>query len=86
MAIHRIPLRQDPPVFIEMADEYICGHFYLETEPGNWCVPAFDNTFLYNGRVIEVGLYREPDDGSYTLQVFSGDDVIFCEAVETVFL
>ena len=36
---------------------------------------------------IEVGLYREPMDGgeyegTYTLQIFDGDDVIFCSMVE----
>ena len=38
---------------------------------------------------IEIGLYREPEDdldedikGTYTLQGFDGDEVIFCHTVE----
>jgi len=31
---------------------------------------------------IEIGLYREPDDGSYTLQGFNGDEVTFCVTVQ----
>ena len=60
-------------------------HFpdYEEIQPGNWS---------RNGRIIqygpgdkdaiEIGLYREPDDGSYTIHVFDRDDVIACHTVE----
>ena len=31
---------------------------------------------------IEIGLYREPEDESYTLQGFNGDEVCFCVGVQ----
>lgn len=51
-------------------------------EPGDWS----KNTKKFEDDV-EVGLYREPLDedadiaGTYTLQVFWGDDVIYCKTI-----
>ena len=43
----------------------------------------FDNCFdTPDGRVIEIGVYREPDDGSYTLQIFDNDDVVVCTTID----
>ena len=55
-----------------------------ELAPGTWS--GYGEIIHYEskdfrGREIEVGLYREPDDGSYTLQIFCNDDVVFCENV-----
>ena len=61
---------------------------WKELEPGNWSAHSI---FFQYGEddidSIEVGLYREPLDedkeiaGTYTLQGFDGDDVIFCHTV-----
>lgn len=51
--------------------------FNYDVNLGNWCIPLVDNCFdTLDGRVIEIGVYREPDDGSYTLQIFDNDDVV----------
>lgn len=57
-------------------------------KPGNWS--NYGRILEYGaGHYIEIGLYREPLDvdseyaGSYTLQIFDGDDVIFCSMVDT---
>lgn len=54
--------------------------------PGEW---SEHGSLLYYGpgHFVEIGLYREPLDGdeyagSYTLQIFDGDEVIFCAKVE----
>lgn len=53
--------------------------------PGEWSSVYFKLEYLPN-RFFEFGLYREPIDsgeyaGTYTLQAFDGDSVIFCETV-----
>ena len=56
-----------------------------EIEYGNWS--KHGKILEYKpGRYLEIGLYREPIDGTeydgtYTLQIFDGDDVIFCHEV-----
>ena len=56
--------------------------FDCNVQPGSWCIPLFDNVFITpDNREIEIGLYREPDDGSYTLHVFDNDDVIICKTI-----
>ena len=35
---------------------------------------------LFRNCCLEIGLYKEYD-GSYTLQIFDNDNVIFCETV-----
>lgn len=56
-----------------------------EIEPGEWS--TFGKILYYGlGKSIEIGLYREPIDNDeyaerYTLQIFDGDDVIFCADV-----
>ena len=54
---------------------------YEEIRPGNWSEYGEVLQYEKEGRncEIEVGLYREPDDGSYTIQIFCNDDVILCE-------
>lgn len=57
--------------------------FDYNTKPGNWCEPLFDNVFTTpDNRKIEIGLYVEPDDGSYTLHIFDNDDVVLCQTVK----
>jgi len=59
---------------------------WAEIEPGNWS--TFGKFLKYGaGHTLEIGLYREPMDndeyvGRYTLQIFDGDDVIFCADVD----
>lgn len=55
---------------------------------GEWSKYAY--TLKYHSspdRFIDIMLYREPMEnedyaGTYTLQVFVGDDVIFCQQVD----
>ena len=51
-------------------------------ECGTW---SCNNKLIPYGKrdndVIEIGLYRE-SDGSYTLQVFNGDEIVICETVK----
>ena len=61
---------------------------WKELEPGNWSAHSIFFQYGEEGEdSIEVGLYREPLDedkeiaGTYTLQGFDGDDVIFCHTV-----
>ena len=57
--------------------------FNFDVNPGNWCIPLVDNCFdTPDGRVIEIGVYRESDDGSYTLQIFDNDDVVVCTTID----
>ena len=55
-------------------------------EPGNWS--THHKVLTYGlGHTLEIGLYREPMDsgeyaGRYTLQIFDGDEVIFCADVD----
>lgn len=55
-------------------------------KPGDWS--EYGKTIKYaGGHAIEIGLYREPMEneeyaGTYTFQIFDGDDVIFCSKVE----
>lgn len=60
-----------------------------ELEPGDWS--AHGTIIQYDsdgkGMELEIGLYREPLDsgeyaGTYTLQIFDGDDVVFCRKVD----
>lgn len=59
---------------------------WAEIEPGNWS--AYGKCLDYGAsHTLEIGLYREPMDndeyaGRYTLQIFDGDDVIFCADVD----
>ena len=65
-----------------------CFPDWASIKPGEWSqhgkiIPYGKAT---NDRV-EIGLYREPLDGedyagTYTLQIFDGDNVIFCRKVE----
>lgn len=57
--------------------------FNFNVKPGNWCIPLVDNVFdAQDGGLIEIGVYREPDDGSYILQIFYNDDVIVCMTID----
>ena len=59
---------------------------WAEIEPGFWS--EFSRRLTYGaGHFLEIGLYREPMDsgeysGRYTLQIFDGDEVIFCADVD----
>lgn len=69
-------------------------HYFTDwyrIEKGNWSeYPIILHYGLNAKDSIEIGLYREPDDsseiddlgGTYTLQIFDGDNVIFCHTVE----
>ena len=53
-------------------------------DKGSWSEYAeiIEYGFNNNGDMcnkLEIGLYREPNDGKYTLQIFNGDDVVVCE-------
>lgn len=55
-----------------------------KTLPGEWCTDGF--TIQCEHSKVEIGVYREPNDGkeyagTLTLQIFRGDDVIFCEKI-----
>ena len=57
-----------------------------EIKPGEWSYNGKILTYG-EGHFVEIGLYREPMDnteyaGRYTLQIFDGDEVIFCADVE----
>lgn len=57
--------------------------FNYDVKPGNWCIPLVNNVFnTPDGKDIEIGVYREPDDGTYTLQIFDGDDVVMCKTIK----
>lgn len=56
---------------------------YKKIEKGEWSTKGF-LIQLDNGKRIEIGLYKEPDDNeeysnTYTLQIFLNDDVVLCE-------
>ena len=57
-----------------------------EIEPGMWSI--YGRLLTYGlGHILEIGLYREPLDndeyaGRYILQIFDGDEVIFCADVD----
>lgn len=59
---------------------------WAEIEPGFWS--EFSRRLTYGaGHFLEIGLYRESMDGGeyagrYTLQIFDGDEVIFCADVD----
>lgn len=61
---------------------------WKELQPGNWS--EYGKFLTYeDGCKVEVGLYREPMDGgeyagTYTLQIYNCNDVIFCSKVEEV--
>lgn len=68
-----------------MNSEQIMKQFpdWKEIEPGNWSKHPIILTYGCSPyEYIEIGLYRELHDGSYTLQGFNGDDVVFCVAVQ----
>ena len=53
-------------------------------ECGTWS--QYGRIYDIDKRKYEIGLYREPMDddeyaGTYTLQIFDGDDVIYCAKV-----
>ena len=63
------------------AEHFPCAE---DTPPGEWCVNSF--TVQCQDSKVEIGVYREPNDGkeyagTLTLQIFRGDDVIFCEKI-----
>ena len=54
-----------------------------QMEKGTWSMHPIILTYGCSPyEYIEIGLYREPDDGSYTLQGFNGDEVTFCVTVQ----
>ena len=59
---------------------------WSQIEPGCWS--HYNKVLQYSRSFnVEIGLYREPMDGSeiagtYTLQIFDGDDVICCRTVD----
>ena len=59
---------------------------WAEIEPGMWSI--YSKCLIYGaGHTLEIGLYREPLDniayaGRDTLQIFDGDEVIFCADVD----
>lgn len=61
---------------------------WKELQPGNWS--EYGKFLTYeDGCKVEVGLYREPMDGgeyagTYTLQIYNCNDVIFCSKIEEV--
>ena len=53
--------------------------------PGNWSKHGIIIPCKDKDRKVEIGLYREHEGeyaGTYTLQIFSGDDVVVCETVD----
>ena len=55
----------------------------LNVQPGSWCIPLFPNAFRTpEGRSLEIGLYREPDDGSYTLKCVNNEGTVLCGKIE----
>ena len=63
-------------------------HDMDQLAPGTWSKQGLIIRYgKHQNEYIEVGLYKEPisnDEysGNYTLQVFNGDDVIFCRNIE----
>lgn len=59
---------------------------WAKIQPGDWS--EYGKILDYGaGHFVEIGLYREPLDndvysGRYTLQIFDGDEVIFCADVD----
>ena len=54
------------------------------TPPGEWCREHV--LVQCEDTLVEMSVFREPDDGgenagTLTLQIFAGDDVIFCERI-----
>ena len=57
--------------------------FDYNAKRGEWCKPLVDNIFKTpDGGELEIGMYVEPDDGTYTLHIFDNDDVILCQTIE----
>ena len=57
--------------------------FDYNAKRGEWCKPLVDNVFKTpDGRELEIGMYVEPDDGTYTLHIFDNDDVILCQTIK----
>lgn len=53
-----------------------------DAEPGEWCTPNVSPWLdAGDGKKIEIGIYREPDTGEYTFQVFHGDTVVYTHQV-----
>lgn len=76
-------IRKDRKVPAVETDEGFRMHFPHagETLPGNWCRDGF--AVKCENATVEIGVYREPESnteyaGTLTLQIFQGDDVIFC--------
>ena len=76
--------------YIEMNSNSVKEMFpdWADMQPGSW---SKNGKILRYGKddndFVEIGLYREPMNneeyaGRYTLQIFDGDDVIFCKSVE----
>lgn len=70
----------------ECGPESFAEHFPQagNTLPGQWC----ENGFVVEceNSKVEIGVYREPNNGgeyagTLTLQIFQGDEVIFCERI-----
>ena len=61
---------------------------WKEMKPGEWSKHPIILTYGCSPyERIEIGLYREPEDneeyaGTYTLQGFNGDEVVFCVMVQ----
>lgn len=51
-------------------------------KPGDWSATPVVLQYARNRKPLEIGLYREPITGEYSLQVFSGDTVLFRETVD----
>lgn len=72
----------------EEYDTSVAAHFpdHAEMKPGTWsCTPTVIR-YDPDRKPLEIGLYREPKTGEYTLQIFDGDDVIFCRTVDAALL
>ena len=62
---------------------------WKDMKPGEWSNGGIKVPYKEipgRQRAIEILLYREPEEneeyaGTYTLQVYEGSDVIFCETV-----
>lgn len=72
----------------ETSSENITDYFpdFAEIKPESWSLTPIVIRYDADRKPLEIGLYREAKTGEYVLQIFDGDDVVFCHTVDAALL
>lgn len=72
----------------ETSSENIADYFpdFAEMKPESWSLTPIVIRYDTDRKPLEIGLYREAKTGEYVIQIFNGDDVVFCHTVDAALL